>query len=61
MSEVKRGPVFEEPEAPAKKPYERPEVVYEARLEVQAGTPLRIPPDPFDLPFDLEGIFGFSP
>jgi len=32
--------------------------VYEAGLEVQAGTPLRIPNDPLDLPFDLEGIFG---
>ena len=58
MSEVERRPVHEESEAPARKPYEKPEVVYEARLEVQAGSPLRVPPDPLDPPFDLEGIFG---
>lgn len=49
MSEVERRPALEELEAQAKKPYEKPEVVYEARLEVQAGSPLRIPPDPYDL------------
>ena len=55
MSEVEHRPISEEPEAPARKLYEKPEVVYEARLEVRAGSPLMSPP--ID-PFDLEDIFG---
>lgn len=36
-------------DTPPKKPYEKPEVVYDAPLEVRAGSPLGMPPDPFDL------------
>ncbi len=32
-----------------KKPYERPAIVHELQLEVQAGSPLRKLPDPLDL------------
>ncbi len=32
-----------------KKPYERPAIVHEMRLEVQAGSPIRKLPDPLDL------------
>ncbi|MDH7487675.1 MAG: hypothetical protein QHJ81_15565 [Anaerolineae bacterium] len=41
-------------ETPPKKPYEKPRVVYEAQLEVRAGSPLGVPPNPFD----LGGMFG---
>lgn len=29
--------------------YETPDVIYEGKLEVQAGSPLGIPEDPLDL------------
>jgi hypothetical protein len=32
-----------------RKPYEEPAVVYESTLEVRAGSPLSIVPDPLDL------------
>jgi len=56
MTEVERQPTFEEPEAPLRKPYEKPEVVYEARLEVRAGSPLGMP-DMFD-PLDPGNVLG---
>jgi len=60
MSELEHQPFHEEPgvplgqglpdQKPVRKPYGKPGVVYEARLEVRAGTPLVPPPfDPFDL------------
>lgn len=40
---------FQAPGQTSKKPYQKPEVVHELRLEVQAGSPLRKLPDPLDL------------
>lgn len=37
------------PEPISKKPYQKPAVVHELRLEVQAGSPIRKLPDPLDL------------
>ena len=56
MSEIKRQSTCEEPEAPSRKPYEKPGVVYEARLEVRAGSPLGMP-DMFD-PLDPGNVLG---
>ncbi|MDQ7028877.1 MAG: hypothetical protein Q9O62_03425 [Ardenticatenia bacterium] len=35
--------------SPEKKPYTKPAIIHEMRLEVHAGSPIRRPPDPLDL------------
>ncbi|GEM_PF-1710888 len=35
--------------SPPKKPYTKPAIIHELRLEVHAGSPIRRLPDPLDL------------
>jgi len=58
MQESGCQPTMSKSDAPARKPYEPPEVVYETWLEIRAGSPLM---PPFFDPLNMGGPGFFTP
>ncbi len=52
MEETDQHPPSHSDEADARKPYSKPEIIYNLELETRAGSPLGIPDtlDPLDTP-----------